>query len=313
MFCQSCGAQMSGAFCTKCGARAAQSGAPAQPPTQPPPPQPQPQYTPPPPQYTPPPPQYNPPPQAYSSQPLPPASKGSGLKILIVVLVVLGGMGMLAVGGVWYAFHKVKQVAASKGVDFDDFTSSRTTTGRRVDACALLTKEDLSQIVGLAIDRAQGNGKATHSTCQYFSTAAVDKAPETTDEVFRKMRESQHPGNTSADQKEMMDQLGKVMRGIGAAGSNGQIVSVEIETQTARANMAAFKIAMGAMTMGVQKDQIPGLREDIKGLGDEAIVGPMASIFMVRKGDIAIFIDGRGLTGGRDAEVNIAKHILGNL
>ena len=83
MFCQSCGAQVAGAFCTKCGARASQ---------------PSPAYTPPPP-----PPPYAPPPQY--AQPLPPAAKsGPGLKILFVVLGILGLMGVLAIGGVWVNF-----------------------------------------------------------------------------------------------------------------------------------------------------------------------------------------------------------------
>jgi len=70
MFCQSCGAQVTGAFCTKCGAPA---GAP-------PPPSLPPQY----------------------AQPLPPAAKsGAGLKILFVVLAIVG----LFFGGaalLWY-------------------------------------------------------------------------------------------------------------------------------------------------------------------------------------------------------------------
>src|ERR1035441_2897099 len=112
MFCQSCGAQVTGAFCTKCGARASQ---PPQPPSATPPP-----YAPPPP----PPPQmqYAPPPPKYA-QPLPPASKsGAGIKILFVVLGIMALLGMLAIGGVWYAWHKAKQVAASQGIDLKGLT-----------------------------------------------------------------------------------------------------------------------------------------------------------------------------------------------
>src|ERR1017187_5116507 len=103
MFCQSCGAQVAGAFCAKCGARSSQ---PSPPPASPP------AYTP-----SPPPPPYAPPPQY--AQPLPPAAKsGSGLKILFVVLGSLGLIGVLAIGGVWFALHKVKQAAANHIGDF---------------------------------------------------------------------------------------------------------------------------------------------------------------------------------------------------
>src|ERR1700722_10572730 len=119
MFCQSCGPQMTGAFCTRCGARATQAGPPSVPP-------------PPPPQYV---------------QPLPPAAKsGSGLKILLVVLVLLAMMGMVAIGGICYALHKTKEIAASKGIDLNSFSETHHGPVRRVDACDLLTKEDLSRI-----------------------------------------------------------------------------------------------------------------------------------------------------------------------
>ena len=102
MFCESCGVQVTGAFCTNCGARTSQQSAPSAPPSA----------------YTPPPasPQDAPPPQY--AQPLPPAAKsGSGLKILFVVLGILGLMGVLAIGVVWFALHKVKQAAANHGID----------------------------------------------------------------------------------------------------------------------------------------------------------------------------------------------------
>jgi hypothetical protein len=227
----------------------------------------------------------------------------------------------MVIGGVWYAFHyastKVKEAAASKGIDLNDFTESARTPGRRVDACSLLPKEELSQILGMTIDRAQSSGVSTHSTCTYFSEQSIDKSSDAAAEAMKKMQETaQSNGNNPANQEEMMKQMGKMMRGIGAANANGQVVSVEIETQNAKAALAAFKIAMSVMTLGDNKDlkeKVPAIREDIKGLGDEAIVGPLASIFIVRKGNVAVTLDGRALTGGRDAEVTIAKHILAKL
>ncbi len=139
MFCQNCGAQMGGAFCNSCGARASQ--------TPPPPPPPPPaQYTPTPPQYAPP--QYAQPPY---TQPLaPPAKSGSGLKILLVVLGIFLLLGMVAVGGIMYAVHRAKQaIASTTGVDLNSFSEQRHGPARRLDACALLTKDDLSQILNL--------------------------------------------------------------------------------------------------------------------------------------------------------------------
>src|ERR1017187_4814788 len=110
MFCQSCGAQVTEAFCSKCGARASQPSLPSATP---------PAYTPPAP-----PPQYAPPLQY--AQPLPAAAKsGSGLKILFVVLGILCLMGVLAIGGGWFALHKVKQAAANHGIDLSSRSEER--------------------------------------------------------------------------------------------------------------------------------------------------------------------------------------------
>ncbi len=145
MFCQNCGAQMGGAFCNACGARASQ--------TPPPPPPPPSQYTPAPPQYAPP--QY--------TQPLAPAAKsGSGLKILLAVLGIFLFLGVVAVVGVVYAVHRAKQaIASTTGVDLNSFSEQRHGPARRLDACALLTKDDLSQILNLTVDRVEGSGMST--------------------------------------------------------------------------------------------------------------------------------------------------------
>ena len=81
-FCSSCGAARSGgsAFCSSCGARQA---TPASSPMQA---------------------SVVPPPVA---QPLPPASSGSGIKILAIVLVFLVFAAAATVGGLYYVAHRV--------------------------------------------------------------------------------------------------------------------------------------------------------------------------------------------------------------
>jgi hypothetical protein len=96
------------------------------------------------------------------------------------------------------------------------------------------------------------------------------------------------------------------------------VISIETESDNAKAAMAGFKIAMAAMTGGGvapkgKEEEMKVLREDIKGVGDEAIMGPLASMFMFRKGNVAVMIDGRALTGGRDMQIAIGKRIADKL
>jgi hypothetical protein len=307
MFCESCGAQVTGAFCTKCGARASQPSAPSAPPSA----------------YSPPPasPQDAPPPQY--AQPLPGAKSGAGLKILFVVLVILGLMGVLAIGGVWFAWHKVKQAAVNHGIDLNRFSETHRGPARQFDACELLTKEDLSQILNLTVERSEGDGLSTHSTCHYFSSGAQQRALEEAAAAKRKLEEETKAGNPKANQSVIVNDVGNMVRGItGAAGpavgeTNGQMLTIEVDSENAKAAMAGFKLGVGLTGAVVMKGADPEgkamMREEVKGVGDEAISGPLLSLFMFRKGDVSVQLDARLLPGGRDAQIAIAKRIISKL
>jgi hypothetical protein len=250
------------------------------------------------------------------SQPLPPAAKsGAGLKILFVVLGVLAIIGMLFAGLVWYGWHKVKQTAASNGIDLNGITETQRGPARRLNACDLISKDEISQIVGIPIDRVEGGRPGVKSTCTFYSSAAPDQSVNAAGEAIRKLQESK--GNTPEDQQKAMAELGKVVRGFSGSQANGFVVSIETDSDNAKGTMAAVKIAMLAMTGGMvdktKENEMKMLREDIKGVGDEAIMGPLASLFVFRKGNVAVTIDGRALTGGRDMQIAIGKRIADRL
>jgi hypothetical protein len=308
MFCESCGAQVTGAFCTRCGARTSQPSSPSAPRSA---------HAPPPP-----PPQYAPPPRY--AQPLPPAAKSGGrLKILFAVLGILGLMGVLAIVGLWFALHKVKQAAANNGIDLNSFSETRPGPARQFDACELLTKEDLSQILNLNVERAEGDGRSTHSTCRYFSSGAQQRAIEEAAAAKKKLEEESNAGNSKADRSAVINDFGNMVRGItGAAGpavggTNGLLLTIGIDSENATAAMSGFKLGMGlsgAIVMkGADPDAKAMMREEVKGVGDEAISGPLLSLFMFRKGDVSVQLDARLLPGGRDSQIAIAKRIISKL
>ena len=164
-----------------------------------------------------------------------------------------------------------------------------------------------SRPVGL--ERAEGGGRSTNSKCTYYSSAAIGNATNAAADAFQRMHQTRSSTTDAADQEKALKDVGSMVRGMVGSQSNGLVLSLELETENAKAALAAFKLAMGMMTAGMEKS--PALREDI--LGDEAIVGPLGSIFAFRKGDVAVTIDGRALPGGRDSEIAIAKRIAGKL
>lgn len=282
MFCQTCGAQMSGSFCTSCGARASVgSGASVSPPP------------------------------LSAGPPLAPAAKtGAGMKILFVVLGLLGVMGVLFMGGIWYVAHRVKVKAAENGINLTDL-SDRPGPARRLDACELLSKAELSQILSVPVERVEGGGSSTHSTCRYFSAAAEQKSSDDAAAAMKHLQEAKTTGNGEPTPEQTMKELGSVIRGVTVPAGNGQILSLEVDTVGAKASMTGFKIGVGVMGKSVGIKQGGG--EILNGIGDEAAAGPLGSLFMFRKGDVAVQLDGRTLPGGQDTEVAIAKRILAKL
>jgi hypothetical protein len=255
----------------------------------------------------------------YAAQPLPPRAKsGSGMKILFIVLAILCVMGLLGATGVWYAWHKAKQFAATQGIDLNGITETQRGPAHRYDACDLLTKEDLSQILSLTVERADGTGKSTHSTCRYYSSGAQQRAQEEAAEAKKKIEDESKSGSVPDAQK--VQDIGNMIRGItGAAGAAGDapMLTIEVESGNAKATMTAFKLAMGITGAAVNKDAAPGapnlMQEQLKGVGDEASFGPLLSLSMFRQGNVAVQIDGRLLPGGREAQIAIAKRIFSKL
>jgi hypothetical protein len=292
MFCQRCGVPVAGAFCVKCGTPANQPSSPSAP---------TPQY----------------------GQPLPAAKSGSGVKILLVVLGILGVIGVLAVGGALFAVYKVRQVAANNGVDLSSLSETRRGPARRFDTCELLTKEDLSQILNLSVERAEGDGPSTHSTCRYYSSGAQQRALDEAAAARKKLEEETSAGNTKADPSAVANDVGNMVRGIAGGGApvvgeaNGPFLTIAVDSQNAKAAMAGFRLGMGlsgAVVMkGADSRGKAMISEDVKGVGDEAISGPLLSLFMFRKGDVSVQLDSRLCPGGRDAQIAIAKRIIPKL
>jgi hypothetical protein len=95
------------------------------------------------------------------------------------------------------------------------------------------------------------------------------------------------------------------------------VLTVGIDSENAKAAMAGFKLGIGLTGAVVMKGADPQgkaiMREDVQGVGDEAIAGPLLSLFMFRKGDVSVQLDARLLPGGRDAQIAIAKRIISKL
>ena len=295
-FCGHCGAAQAGGgpFCIHCGARqAAPAGAPTQPARPPAAGPPAPAYQSPPPpvaasnfsqQSHPQPPSNQ---QAFPPAPLPPAKKGSGLKILAFVLVFLVLAGVATVGGLYYVVHRLKQAAvekaASAGVDLNSISSpvsSGTASKMRTyKACDLLSKTDAAAMLGEPIERIEDRG----ATCLYYGPAGLSGklAQKGTADL---MNQIQQPG-AKVNGNDVTDSLSKLMGGLaaqaGAAGGGAApgtsgdvpLLTFVVDGEDGKPQMTALT-ATKAIFGGIGKTASGGTQgfgADIPGLGDRAV------------------------------------------
>ena len=104
-------------------------------------------------------------------QPAAARSGGSGLKILLIVLICLGAAALAAIGVGYYAVHKVKQAVVAKaesyGVDLKSIPSpipSSASQHKVYKPCEVLSKNAASALLGEPIERTEVMDMA----CLYF-------------------------------------------------------------------------------------------------------------------------------------------------
>src|SRR6058998_2642417 len=101
-------------------------------------------------------------------------------KVLIIAAVLFVVMGIMGTAGLVYVGYRVKnrieKEAAALRQDATRpspaaISAAAEAPGRRLEACSLLSKEEASQILGLAVERVQAKEGRGASTCQYFVKA----------------------------------------------------------------------------------------------------------------------------------------------
>ena len=278
-FCSNCGFPLgaNSAFCSRCGTR--QSATPASP----------------------------------ASAATPPPKSGSGVKILLIALACIMFLGVLGIGAVYYAVHRVKQAvvdkAATYGVDLHATSSYGSPPSvHSYSACSLLSKEEASEAIGIPIAKMEQSGTGTTSKCDYFPAA---------------------PGN-SDDISRQTERLKKLADQPSSAGKNGQaqdafsgilksamtdpstpVISVTVDGRDGRSNMTGFAGAYRIMS-GITKGSGVTAAEDLHGLGDEAVFGAIGN-FMFLKGNTSVECDGPGILGSKQAAIAIARKIAPRL
>jgi hypothetical protein len=228
-----------------------------------------------------------------------PARSSTLLKVGIAAVVIILVGGIAAVGAVYYAVHKVKEKvqAVTHEVEGDTATSAssgpapplnKTTAstslpgdddgGFKGDPCRFLSKEEVSQAVGIQIIRAE----AQDSGCNYI--ARGDPA-DMVSKHMTSMVTSQAKSNGSAptaQQQKMMQQITGAFfkqqessdKDLSKEAATGEvsILSVSFSTGNAEMEMKLNRMAFNHLKAGNAdgKTTDQSATGDLDGIGDEA-------------------------------------------
>jgi len=297
-FCSNCGFPQgsASAFCSKCGVR--QAAAQQQP---------------------------------AATAPAPSSGGGTVLKIVLAVVVVVGMLGIAAIGGLWYVGHRVKQVlmekAAENGVDLSTITPpaahSNGATPKIKPMCNYLSKEEASRLIGEPIEIAE----VKDSMCLYLGPPGL-AANLAQQQAGAELAKTQAPGAKprGMDVISAVDQMANTMGAQGGvAGSNGEYpLLMVVVGSDGRAQMTALAAAnglFGGMLHSIDADQSkpgqPACTTDcfgvnIPGLGDRAIRLPKLGL-NVLQGELLVRVIPGPIPDADSKTTAIARTILGRL
>jgi len=271
-FCVKCGSPLNiGPFCVKCGTDARTVATTAQP---------QPAATPGAVASVPPPPQ-----QAGPAAIQPPAAK-AGMSLLaklgIAAVVVFFVGGALAVGGLYYAAHRISQeiheeagsILGSTSSSASQDSSGGTGSGNAgpIDVCRLLSKEDVGRAVGVEIARTQPGD----NSCSYI--AKGDKADMLAKHATAMMAARGADQQTQQTIQKFAGGMFKTFQSEQPVSEQDTSGEVPVFSFSVDQNAAEEQMRLNAKVLGVIGDQ-----EGLPGIGDQAFVSADGMI-MMRKG-----------------------------
>ncbi len=299
-FCTECGTPLTGRFCVKCGADLRQLTTPA-------PPQPV---------------QQNAGTAAPEAVPAPVAAPASAtvpplvankkmsplakLGIAAVVVVFVGGA--LAVGGLYYAAHRISQkiheeagsiLGSSPSSASPDSSSGGTGSGNAggIDACSLLRKEDVGRAVGVEIARTQPGD----NSCSYI--AKGDKADMLAKHATAMMAARGADKQTQQTIQKFTGGMFKAFQSEQPASEQDTSGEVPVFSFSVDQNAAEEQMRLNAKVLGVM-----GVQEGLPGIGDQAFVSADGIITM-RKGKNFVRIMFIACPCNTDAVKPLAKEI----
>ncbi|MHB8608927.1 MAG: hypothetical protein ACYDCG_11550 [Candidatus Acidiferrales bacterium] len=289
-FCGNCGAPISGAFCGKCGQPTDAPRTPAS-------------FQP----------AAKPPAQPLAQPAAVAAKKSSGLgKVLFIVGGVLVVLFVAGVGGAFYAVHLVKKKISTYTAAATGGSSSDIVQVAQGTSCALLSKEDLQQILGVIVEKSSEIVENSEPGCAYYTNpAAFAQLQQMAIEQARidsQRAAAEHKGEKVDNPLELLKDtkdLEGVVKGFGLSqpDKDGRVFYFTLQRNYNSSNWSTMRTALSI---------VPGF-EELSGIGDAAMIGSFGHALYVLKRDTVISLQLLYVPEARTRGADIARKIASHL
>lgn len=242
-----------------------------------------------------------------------PARKNSGLAKLVfvaggIVLALFLAGASVAIYGAYWVKHKVSNYASQIGAATGDSTLKVVAKG---DTCRLLSTADVQQILGITIERNAEIVESDTPGCAYYTTPdAFKQLQQMALEQQRKRAQevNSRPGPKSND-------LAGVLKN--ANDLEGVVKAFGLSQPTQDGRVFSFTVQHGFNSdswsgLRLTESVVPGF-EEVEGVGDHAMFGAFGHTFCVVKGDTLMTLDTTFVPDTHTRGAQLARKIMSNL
>ena len=319
-FCTKCGAAVSGPFCGACGAPIQESPAQAQSTTPAAAPVSQPSAA----------------PVSQAAAAAAPVRKGSGVKIVLIVLGVFMLFGAMGVAGIVYVGYRAKQKIAQMEKDYgvdsnassDASTSGGSSSGTssssertfppsKGSGCRLLEGQEAARILGVAVERAETETSDSEGDlCKYWVSAAERRrliGEEMASGVAGMGKTDTKGGQQAEVEKLLGGAAGALIEANGENKDSDYAFSLQVWRKNGKEQWEKMETLQSKTTAAAGADFAGVAMQPVEGLGDRATVLAAGHSIMVLKGDAFFLLGFQQFVPGRDKTVALARVVAGRM
>jgi hypothetical protein len=246
--------------------------------------------------------------QPASQSAVAPKAKKSGWgKVFAVIAGILLLLFVTAIAAALYGVHWLKNKVAS----FTGGGSSAQVKVENGNSCSLLSRDELQQVLGIAIEKNAEIVEQSDPGCAYYTNPqAFAQLQKMALEQARRDSEqaSKQPGPKTDNPLELLkntNQMEGVVKGLGLTqpDKEGRVFSFTVQHNVGPESWSAFRTTISI---------VPGF-EDVPGVGDHAMMGSFGHAFYVLKGDNMVHLDLTYIPDAKTRGADIGRKIAAHL